>query len=243
MAILHFLIFIFSLSFNLHALEYSKVDFEGCPENSFCKKETGVNRKKWLDQLKGFNKGEISEQKINAFIQAEYGLLVSAWAQEEASLLPNIIMWDSPCSHHRNPVNKYYITEVFRKNLNLEELKEFPTLHFTKAIVLDHGKNPNTFIFPRGEIPLFIKDGSFYFLREDEGHFYGLLINHEGHLKVTKNELNSNPPKEVACPKEFIADFVRMAPGPNFYQGQVCKDIWDTKTKDYKTVILGWSCN
>jgi len=50
-----------------HALEYSKIDFEGCPENSYCKKETGANRKKWLDQLKAFSKGEISEQK-NQFL-------------------------------------------------------------------------------------------------------------------------------------------------------------------------------
>lgn len=243
MSILHFLTLHFFLNFNLQALEYSKIEFVGCPENSFCKKETGENRKKWLDQLKSFTQGELSEQKLNAFIQAEYGLPISGWAQEETSLLPNVIMWDSPCSQHRSPVNKYYISDVFRKNLKLDELKELPSLIFTKAIVLDHGKNPNTFLFPRGEVPQFIKDGSFYFLREEEGLFYGLLIDREGRLKVTKKDVSHTPPKEVPCPKEFVAEFVRLAPGPNFYLGQICKDVWDTKTKDYKTVILGWSCH
>jgi len=227
----------------VHALEYSKIDFEGCPENSYCKKETGANRKKWLDQLKAFSKGDISEQKINLFIQSEFGVPVPGWAMEEASLLPNILMWDSPCKQHKNPANKYYIMENFRKNLNANELREIPTLVFSRALIKENGKDAFPIVVPRGDAPLFLKDGSLYFLREDEGMFYGLLIDKEGKLKIVKNETSPNLPKEVTCPKEMVTQFLRMAPSPSFYTGQFCKEIWDKTDRTYKTLLLGWSCN
>lgn len=244
----HLLLFIFfttslTACLPVHALEYSKIDFEGCPENSFCKKETGANRKKWLDQLKDFSKGNLSEQKLNAFIQSEYGVPVSGWAMEEASLLPNILMWDSPCKQHKGPAGKYYIMEVFKKNLSPNELKENPTLIFSRAILKDKEKDPVSLVVPRGDAPLFIKDGSLFFLREEEGMFYGLLVDKDGKIKVTKNEPVQEAPKEVTCPKDMVVQFQRQAPALNFYQGQFCKDIWDKNEKTYKTVLLGWSCN
>lgn len=237
------LLLFFMLSLNLYALEYSKIDFEGCPENSYCKKETGMNRKKWIEHLKNFSKGEISEQKLNIWIQSEYGVPVAGWAQEEASLLPNILMWDSPCKQHKNPANKYYIMEVFRKNLGSNDLKESPTLFFSRAIIKEPGKEFYSIVVPRGDAPLFVKNGSLYFLREEEGIFYGLLVDNNGKIKIAKNEVTPNPPKEVACPKDMIDQFQRLAPSPNFYQGQYCKDIWDKSNNVYKTMLLGWSCN
>lgn len=243
MKFLLFFITLTSTFSTLHALEYSKIDFEGCPENSYCKKETGLNRKKWLDHLKAFSKGSLSEQKINAFVQSEFGIPVPGWAMEESSLLPNILMWDSPCKQHKNPANKYYIMEVFRKNLGPNELKESPTLLFSRAIIKAPGKDSESIIVPRGDAPLFIKDGGLYFLREDEGMFYGLLVEKDGKLKIVKNESTTNPPKEVSCSKEMIDQFLRLAPSPNFYQGQFCKEIWDKSNNVYRTMLLGWSCN
>lgn len=231
------------ISSALHALEYSKIDFEGCPENSYCKKETGANRKKWLEQLKDFYKGNISEQKLNAFVLAETGVPLSGWAMEEASLQPNILMWDSPCKQHKNPAGKYYIMEAFRKNLSANEIKENPTLVYSRALLIEKGKAPSVVVVPRGDAPLFMKDGSLYFLREEEGLFYGLLVDKEGKIRIVKNETSPNLPKEVACSHEMIAQFQRLAPGPNFYQGQFCKEIWDKTEKNYKTLMLGWSCN
>jgi hypothetical protein len=228
---------------NLYALEYSKFEFEGCPENAFCKKETGANRKKWIEQLRNFSAGKISEQKLNAFVQSEYGLPVSGWGQEEASLRPNILMWDSPCKQHRATTNKYYIAEVFRKNFIPNELKELPNIFFSRAILNDSSNQPYAMIVPRGDAPLFVKDGSLYYLREEEGIFYGLLIDRDGRFKVTKNETSTEPPKESVCTKDQVALFNRESPGPNFYQGTYCKDIWDKTTRTYKTMLLGWSCN
>ena len=55
---LAFKILLFSLiSTNIFAaLEYSKVDHPGCPENAFCQKATGEVRQKWIDQLEKFGK-------------------------------------------------------------------------------------------------------------------------------------------------------------------------------------------
>lgn len=239
------LIFLFISFFttNVFSLEYSKIDFDGCPENSYCKKETGANRKKWLDELKLFSKGKITEQKMNAFVQSEYGIPLSGWALEEASLQPNILMWDSPCKQHKNPANKYYIMEVFKKSLSPNELKESPSLLFSWAIIKTAGKELETMVVPRGDAPLFMKDGNLYFLREEEGLYYGLLINKEGKLKITRSESTPNSPKEVACDKEMVDLFLRLSPSPNFYQGQYCKEIWDKSNKVYKTMLLGWSCN
>lgn len=234
---------IYFFSNQCFGLEYSKIEFEGCPENAYCKKETGVTRKNWIEQLKSYTSGKISEQKINAFIQSEYGLPVSGWAQEEGSLQPNILMWDSPCKQHSKSTNKYYIAEIFRKNLSPNELKDVPNIFFSRAILLDKNKAPFSFIVPRGDAPLFMKDGSLYYLREEEGVFYGLLIDKDGKIKITKNETSTEPPKETTCSKEQIDQFNRESPSPNFYQGTFCKDIWDKTAKSYRTMLLGWSCN
>lgn len=227
----------------LKALEYSKIDFPGCPENAYCKKETGINRQNWILNLKKFSSGKISEQKINELIQSEFGLPVSGWGQEESSLHPNIVMWDSPCKQHRISTNKYYIADVFRKNFNTNELKDLSNIYFSRAVLLDNSNQPYFVVVPRGDAPLFIKNGSLYFLREEEGIFYGLLIDRSGRFQVTKNETSKNPPKEIACSKDQIDLFNRESPGANFYQGTFCKLVWDTTTRSYKSMLLGWSCN
>lgn len=225
------------------ALEYSKIEYEGCPENAFCKKETGLNRKKWIEQLKLFSKGVISEQKMNSFVQSQYGLPMSGWAQEEGSLNPNILMWDSPCKQHSKSINKYYIADIFRKNFNSDELNLMPHLFFSKAILLDSKNIPYSVTSPRGDAPLFIKEGSLYYLREEDGIYYGLFINNKGVFKITKSELSPKPSREASCTTEQIALLNRESPSPNFYQGTYCKEIWDKTNKIYKTILLGWSCN
>jgi hypothetical protein len=238
-----FYLFVLFNSFKVLALEYSKIEYSGCPENSFCKKETGLNRNKWIEQLKLFSKGMLSEQKLNSFIQAQYGLPMSGWAQEEGSLLPNILMWDSPCKQHTKSINKYYIADIFRKNLNLDELNLMPHFFFSRAVLLDSKNTSFSVVVPRGDAPLFIKEDSLYYLREEDGIFFGLFIDKKGRFKITKSELSPEPSKDATCKEEQIALFNRESPSPNFYQGTYCKEIWDKTSKTFKTILLGWSCN
>ncbi|AUN98632.1 hypothetical protein DOM21_07950 [Bacteriovorax stolpii] len=241
----HFVLLSFALwtTFVHGALEYSKIEHAGCPENAYCQKVTGEIRQKWLNQLDDFKSGKLNETKLNAELQKEYGLPISNWAAEEASVLPRIIMWDSPCPQHKKEASKFYISEIFRKNLKDSEIKDYTTLYFAKAIGVDANKKLITLTIPRGEIPIFIENNEYYFLREDEGKYYGLLVGREGSLKVTKIQNVKELPKDAVCLKEQIDTFLREAPSPTFYQGYHCKDVWDKTKKAYTTMLFGWSCN
>lgn len=225
------------------ALEYNKTEYTGCPESAYCQKATGEVREKWLEQLDSFGKNKISESEFNKYIQNTHGIPIANWAAEEAGILPRIMMWDSPCKQHKKEASKFYISEIFRKNLFLSEIKEYSTLYFSKAIGIDSNKKIFTMTVPRGDTPTFIDNGYYYFLREDEGKYYGLRINREGALKVSKVEVIKEMPKEAVCLKEQVDQFLREAPSPTFYQGYSCKDIWDKNSKTYKTMLFGWSCN
>ena len=225
------------------ALEYSKIEFPGCPESAYCLKATGKIRQKWIDELDKFGKDKISESQFNNFLQNSNGLPIANWAAEEAGVLPRIMMWDSPCKQHKKEASKFYISEFFRKNLKADELKEYSTLYFSKAIGVDLNKKVFSMTIPRGDTPTFIENGFYYFLREDDGKYYGLRINQDGLLKVSKVETIKETPKEAVCLKEQVDLFFREAPSPTFYQGYTCKEIWDKTSKTYRTMLFGWSCN
>ncbi|MBC7427320.1 MAG: hypothetical protein H7336_01830 [Bacteriovorax sp.] len=225
------------------ALEYSKIESPGCPENAYCQKATGIVRQQWLDELEKFGKNKISESDFNKILQNSNGVPIANWAAEEAGVLPRIIMWDSPCKQHKNEASKFYISEVFRKNLLSSELKELSTLYFSKAVGVDSNKKIFTMTVPRGDTPTFSENGYFYYLREDNGKYYGLRISKEGLIKVSKVEVIKETVKEAVCLKEQVDVFMREAPSPTFYQGYTCKDIWDKTSKSYKPMLFGWSCN
>jgi hypothetical protein len=237
------LIFLMLLSMQVKALEYSKIEFPGCPENAYCQKNTGLVRQKWLDQLELFNKNKISLQHFNNFIQESDGLPISNWATEDASIIPRIIMWDSPCPQHKKEATKYYISEVFRKNLKLTELDSLNSVFFSKAYLLGPKEKVISFAVPRGEFPLFSENESYYFLKEDEGKYYGLFIGIKGEVKVTSLSTSSETIKESVCHKNQIDQFLREAPSPSFFQGYTCKSIWDKTSKSYKSLLFGWSCH
>lgn len=241
---LSFNIFILLFSTNVFsALEYSKIDFPGCPENAYCQKNTGEVRKIWLDDLDKLNTDKISEAKLNSELQSSYGIPVAGWAMEEAGVLPRIMMWDSPCKQHKKEASKFYISELFRKNLKESELKEFTNIYFPKAFGIDSSNKAFSIIIPRGDIPLYTENGNFYFLKEDEGKYYGMLLGRQGEIVITKAKTIKEIPREVVCKKEQIDLFTREAPSPTFYQGYNCKDIWDKTSKSYKPMLFGWSCN
>lgn len=225
------------------ALEYSKIEYPGCPENAYCQKNTGEVRRQWLDGLDEFNRDKISEIKFNADLQKNHGVPVAGWAMEEAGVLPRIMMWDSPCKQHKQEASKFYISDFFRKNLKDSELKEFTNIYYPRAVALDKNKKVYSMVVPRGDFPTFMDNGYLHYLKEDDGKYYGLLVNRDGDIRVTKPQLVKELPKEVVCMKEQVDLFLREAPSPTFYQGYHCKDIWDKSSKTYKPMLFGWSCN
>ena len=151
---------IFSLAFfplrSESALEYSKLEFPGCPENAFCKKNTGEVRQKWIEELDQFIKNKISESIFNQNLQKNHGMPVASWALEEASILPNIVMWDSPCSQHKKEASKFYISEIFKKNLKEPDLKDSQSLSFSRAYGIGVDKKIFSVIIPYKEEPTFL---------------------------------------------------------------------------------------
>ncbi len=225
------------------ALLYSKIEFPGCPENAFCQKNTGEVRQKWLENLELFNRKKLSENSFNEYVQKNQGIPIASWAFEEASVLPNIMMWDSPCAQHRKEASKFYISDIFRKNLKESELKELQSLFFTRAYGITNDKKIFSIVFPRSEIPLFSEDGKYYFLLEDEGKYYGLLVGPTGELKLTSVQSTKEFVRDAVCLKEQVDLFLREAPSPTFYKGYTCKEIWDKGLKAYRPMLFGWSCH
>lgn len=224
-------------------LEYSKIEYSGCPENAYCQKNTGEVRSQWLKSLDEFNRDKISETKFNADLQNHFGLPMAGWAMEEAGVLPRIMMWDSPCKQHKREASKFYISDFFRKNLKESELKEFTTIYYPRAVVSDNNKNVYSMIVPRGDIPTFIDNDYLHYLKEDDGKYYALLLNREGEIRVTKPQIVKELPRDGVCTKEQVDLFLREAPSPTFYESHYCKEIWNKKTKAYNTILFGRSCN
>lgn len=239
-----FIVFCFFYSnFVWAALDYTKIEYPGCPENAFCQKSTGEIRSEWLTALDNFNRDKISEAKFNTDIQSKVGIPIANWATEEGGKLANILLWDSPCKQHKKEASKFYIGEFFRKNLKENELKNINSLYFARAVGLDANKKAFSMIIPRGDIPTFSQNNEYYFLREDDGKYFGLLVNKNGNIRVTKPTTLPQTPKDVVCLKEQVDLFNREAPSPSFYQSYYCKDIWDKTTSTYKTMLFGWSCS
>lgn len=237
-----FMLFLCIKSAAFAELIYSKIDQPGCPENAHCQKATGLLRQKWIEKLTLFNQKKISEFQFNQIVQNDTGAPISGWALEEASVLPKIVMWDSPCRQHKNELSKIYISEIFRKDLNASDIGISKNLIFAKIIGKDLSEKIFSFYSLRDEYPLFIENQWFYFLREEEGQFYGLSISKFGDLKVATIKKSDQLPKDAVCPKDFIDIFLKEAPSSTFYQTYICKEVWNRTIQKYQTLLFGKSC-
>lgn len=226
-------------SISVIAAETNPLDVPGCPENSYCSKDTGAHRTEWLNILTKFSEKKIDEKEANIQVQLKSGIPIPIWATEEALKKPLTVLWDSPCKQHKIPTNKAYIGVTFLKKL----IPKNNILFHAPAILMDEKKVPHVIPALRGDSPLYIINDSLYYTQDDEGHYYGLLISPTGTLSITQPFSDPHYPREVTCSKQLIDLFMREIPSPNFFQGYYCKEIFNTKTKYYQTILTGWSCN
>lgn len=232
-------------------LEYSKIEYPGCPDNAFCTKETGATRQNWRDDLVKLKGNAKDDNKILKTYQSNIGILFSLWAMEDARILPNISMWDSQCAQHKRGAQSYYISDLFIKNLSDKELATHANLFVTKAYrVLSDGKILTQKIPREDNIPYYISNKGFHYLKSDEGPFYGLIISTLGELTLLsvadfmqqKNAQNIPATNDAICTVEQINLLKKEAPFPDFYKTYTCKNIWNIDSKKFENVIFGRGC-
>lgn len=232
-------------------LEYSKIEYPGCPDNAFCTKETGVTRQTWRDDLLKLKNNQKENYKILKKYQSEIGILISLWATEDARILPNISLWDSQCAQHKRGAQSFYIGDFFMKSLNDKELSTHSNLFVTRAYrSLFDGKVIAQKVPREDNIPYYISNKGFHYLKSDEGPFYGLIISREGDLTLLavddfmkqKNAQMISPMSDAICTVEQINLLKKESPYPDFYKSYICKNIWNIDSNKYENVIFGRGC-
>jgi len=218
------------------------IEIEGCPDNADCNKETGAYRQEFIDKLSLLNEKKISMDAISEWAMKKQGFPLSVWGHKNDFKINYSIWWNSPCKqHNQKDQSQYLIAEIFAKTTQLDE--SVSRKYFFPKAIISEANQLKTLSILRGDSPLKIIDNAFYYTREIEGKFYGLLVKFNGEVKLTNPRSVEQLPKESNCSKDLIAEFYRKAPHLNFYSGYYCKDIYNENLKQYQTIILGWSCN
>ena len=229
---------LFFLLFPLLVMAETKIDLEhqnpGCPLNSICHMEMGKKRLKWREELEHF-KGD--QAKLLEKIRQEFGIPFKVWAKSLDETDKNIIRWDSPCRNHHKRDDKIYVAEVFTKNLN--ELNS-PKIIGEKAFILKN-KQILSYPIPRKEYPLYMEGPDLIFSLFYDGIYFDLKISPEGGLSFLKTPLKKHVLEDITCPKQLINHFDKFNTD-NFYIGYFCSAIYDTKSAQYRPLLVGLSC-
>lgn len=229
------ILFYFQLVFAESPLDHIN---PGCPDESICSKETGIKASIWKENLRNYLQNHLSEKELNNILTQKEAFPVNIWADAEAikSNL-NLALWRSPCKQHQDKNNPIDIGEIY-----LKSIKNIPHIIYSK-IIYNNTKEIKAIALPRGDAPIAIFNDHFYYTKDDDGLFYGLLISQNGELKISKTKSIKKYPREVSCPKEMSELFLKEAPSLNFYKGSFCKEIWNNDKNAYETILVGWSCN
>lgn len=203
----------------------------------------------WISLLK-------SKKPISALekFRRTQGIPLNIWTRDKVLKHPQLILWDSFCPKHNpkpssegliNTDQKIYIAQAWSKDFNevKKNFKEADEILINRAYLLKEDKTVETFMIPRAEAPLLLKDGKLYFTIEEEGNYFGLWIKSDGTLRVDKTYLPKKFPNEVKCPEALSKAFQAGVKNPNLFQGFFCKTLWNQSLKKLSTIAIGWSCN
>jgi hypothetical protein len=212
-----------------------------CPEDSFCSKETGEKRAQFKSIISSIDHKNI---KLTNDKLTKDGLYpITIWATENLKYLEiPVFTWNSPCPQHNIKDSKILIGELFVPSLKNIDLKKYSGIIFSK-IIYKVGNKIKQVVSPRGDTPLGFNGNQFYYTKEIDGIYYGLLLNTSGELEIMPPQKIDQLPREINCTKELLEAFYRESPSINFYKGAICKEIWDSKNKTVLPIISGWSCN
>ncbi len=222
-------------SFKLYMLGHA---FKGCPENSSCSKKTGLKRKKWISTIK-----ENNLKKLNQF-KRQNGIPIGFWLAPKKEMPKDLIYWQSPCAHHDRQTFSLKIAELFSPHFSslVKLKKKEENVFIEQTFTFDKNKKIIKYYLPSGEYPLMTDGQKIYFIREEEGHFYGLDLDRNGKFTIIETFKTRLLPEEVSCPKALLKEMKEKS-HHQIYLSYFCKAIWNKTEKNVQTFIFGWSCH
>ena len=98
---------------------------------------------------------------------------------------------------------------------------------------------------PQADTPLYVNGDDLIYQRSESGIYYGISISPEGYLTVVDTLTPQEYPESIPCPKalkqaqiDHPEDFET-----EIYAGVYCQKTWNSQSKDFDILLLGWSCD
>lgn len=231
----------------ISTLQYSKIDFPGCPENSLCSEETGKTRNFFKEQLKLLIENKTSTSKLNEQLVIKSAFPVPLFAKDTNHNYKGLALWESHCRQHSIGI-RYYQGEIFVSSIDKAKWKNLDFI-YNPLVLMVNGQFYN---IPglMGEAPLEVsfinKTWVATYLREEDGNFYLFSINTDGKIRIEKVQKKLDTLKTVNCPSALSAEFLRVSESASFYATTTCKEIpinFDqNKNATSAIVIFGVPC-
>lgn len=207
-------------------LAYTKTDFPGCPENSFCNEETGKTRMFFKEQLKLLQSQQITDAQFTEKILQRQAAPFPLFTKEANHNYKGLALWESHCRQHKFGV-RYYQGEIYTHSIIKKNWDELKFIYNPLVLMVD--KNFHVIPGLMGESPLDISFNQKYweatYLREEDGLFYLFHINTEGSIRLGKVQEKLETLKTINCPPELSAEFLRLSESPSFYATTTCKEV------------------
>jgi hypothetical protein len=222
---------------------------KGCPENSECNVEMGLDRQRWLKFLEDYKKlsSDSLKNKALANFSTQFGWPLSFYFFAKVSDFKPIL-FSSPCLEH-NPKNKpeakVLVATHFVKSLSPNLIFSQNKTDLSFEIGKDHffapawvyGINKTLYSIPINEAPLYFENDQMVLLINDEDEFFELLLSSNGNLKLRTFDFKK--PKveteEITCPEKLLEM-------PTPFSVSYCLEIPDIQLKKKKIVRLFRGC-
>jgi hypothetical protein len=237
------------------SLEDFEHQFKGCLENSECDQVMGLQLTRWKDLINKVRDNNMPVVKKNQFLElfrSKYGIPVEFYTDQKSQQGFKPLLFDSACKNH-NPKEGPKILRgmAFVKSLSKEKAViwrdqaqiEVPVgeLLMPQPVFVYGTTEPQQYLLPLGDQPLFIKNKDLYILKEEDGFFYTLKIGPNGDWKVENTDFSrlsewEDKRNEVPCP----VDKTKLA--PKSFEVEFCKSIWSEDLKKAVVVKMHQGC-
>jgi len=220
---------------------------EGCPTNSTCNKDMGKLYQKWMQTLSATSDSKIKVKKLEDFRKMA-GIPFEIWLTQTDKHHPKLISWEGNCNYHNREGHKKIKMGIsFISNIDdLATLEKDKVISIRKLYRLN--SNTNKIIryqTPQADTPLYVNGDDLIYQRSESGIYYGISISPEGYLSIVDTLTPLEYPESIPCPKtlkqaqiDHPEDFET-----EIYAGVYCQKTWNSQSKDFDILLLGWSCD